>query len=254
MQKQVTSSNATSVLAPVIMFFILFGTWQFAAVGFDIPRWILPNPVSIIETMFVSFGEFAPHIGISIVTIVCGFLVAVPIGILLAALITNFKMIDTTLSPFVIFLVITPLITLVPLLMIWFGFGIEVKMLAVVIQSFPIVMMNSATGFNNVENIRLELMKSLCASRWQTFTMAILPSALPNVFTGIKLASIFATIAAVTSELIGGNIGIGSQIIKYSQYMQTEKAFACIFFTAIIGTTFYGLINLVERKIVRWKI
>ena len=62
MQKQVASSNATSVLAPVIMFFILFGTWQIAAVGFDIPRWILPNPVSIIETMFVSFGEFAPHI------------------------------------------------------------------------------------------------------------------------------------------------------------------------------------------------
>lgn len=254
MQKLAAMSSRSSVLAPTITFFILFGIWQFATIGFDIPRWILPNPVSIIQTMFVSFGEFAPHIWITIATIICGFLVAVPIGILLAALITNFKIVDTTLSPFVILLVITPLITLVPLLMIWFGFGIEVKMLAVVIQSFPIVMMNSATGFNNVENIRIELMKSLSASRLQTFTMAILPSALPNVFTGIKLASIFATIAAVTSELIGGNIGIGSQIIKYSQYMQTEKAFACIFFTAIIGTTFYGLINLVERKIVRWKI
>jgi NitT/TauT family transport system permease protein len=254
MQKHAASMNGSVVLAPIVMFFILFGTWQLATSGFDIPRWILPNPISIIQTMFVSFSEFAPHIWISIVTIVCGFAIAVPIGILLAALITNFKILDTTLSPFVILLVTTPLITLVPLLMIWFGFGIEVKMLAVVIQSFPIVMMNAATGFNNVENIRIELMKSLSASRLQTFTMAILPSALPNVFTGIKLASIFATIATVTSELIGGNIGIGSQIIKYSQYMQTEKAFACIFFTAIIGTIFYGLINLVEKKIVRWKI
>jgi NitT/TauT family transport system permease protein len=244
----------SSFLAPIVMLFIIFGLWQFAITSFGIPRWILPNPISIINAMFGSFSNFAPHIWISIATIVCGFIVAVPLGILMATFITNFKLIDTTLSPYIILLVTTPLITLVPLLMLWFGFGIEVKMLAVVIQAFPIVMMNSATGFNNVEPIRIELMRSLSASRFQIFIMAILPSALPDVFTGIKLASIFATITAVTAEVIGGNIGIGSQIIKYSQYMKTEEAFACIFFCAIIGTSFYGLISLLEKKIVRWKI
>src|SRR5690625_3269654 len=109
------------------MFFILFGLWQFLVVSLEIERWILPGPIAIIKTMVVGFPDFSPHIWITIKTIMAGFVLAIPLGIFLAALLTYFKFLDYAVSPFVILLVTTPLISLVPLLMQWFGVGLSVK-------------------------------------------------------------------------------------------------------------------------------
>lgn len=242
------------IIAPLVMFITLFALWEIILKVFEIPRWIIPGPIAIFKSMVVNFSDFWPHIWMSMITIFTGFAIAVPIGILLAALITNYKLINAALDPYIIFLVVTPLVTLVPLLMFFLGFGINVRIIAVIIQSFAIVNMNAATGFNNVERVRLELMQSLRANRIQAFSRVIFPSSLPDVFTGIKLCGIFATTACVSVEYVGGNEGLGSQIIKYTQFMGTEKAFACIFFVAIIGISLYSLISLAEKKIIKWSI
>lgn len=248
------SEKIAHIAAPIVMFFIIFGLWELSITIFSIPRWILPGPISIFTSMVTSFSAILPHLLVSIQTIFIGFLVAVPLGIILAALITNFRLLAVALDPYIIFLVVTPLITLVPLLMYFLGFGIEVRILAVIIQSFAIVNMNSATGFLNVELLRHELMQSLRANRLQTFSRVVFPSALPDVFTGMKLCGIFATTACISVEYVGGNQGLGSQIIRYTQFINTEKAFACIFFVAIIGITLYMLITLLERLVIKWKI
>jgi len=243
-----------NLIAPFIMFLVIFGTWELLIIALDIPRWILPGPIAIFQTMVKSFMEFLPHILVSMETIFVGFIIAVPIGIIFALLIVNFNLLAVTADPYIIFLVVTPLITLVPLLMYFFGFGIGVRILAVIIQSFAIVLMNSVTGFLNVESLKLELMQSLRANRVQTFLNVLFPAALPDVFTGMKLAGIFATMACISVEYIGGNEGLGSQIIRHTQFINTEKAFSCIFFVAIIGITLYMLITLLERLSIRWKI
>lgn len=248
------SEKIAQILAPIVMFFIIFGLWQILTIVLDIPRWILPGPIAIFSTMVTSFTEILPHMLISLETIFIAFGIAVPLGIILAALITNFKLLAVALDPYIIFLVVTPLMCLVPLLMYFLGFGINVRILAVVIQSFAIVNMNAATGFLNVQMIRLELMQSLRANRLQTFMRAIFPSSLPDVFTGMKLGGIFATTACISVEYVGGNKGLGSQIIRYTQFINTEKAFACIFFVGIIGITLYMLISLLEKLVIRWKI
>ncbi|MGM8212236.1 ABC transporter permease [Virgibacillus sp. W0430] len=254
MQNSITKTYLTNLLPPIVMFFIIFGSWEIMVNQLEIERWILPGPIAIFNSMIVSFSDFLPHILVTIQTISIGFIIAIPLGIFLAALLSNFQYLDFSVSPFVILLVTTPLISLVPLLMMWFGYGLSVKVIAVIIQAFPIIMLNSATGFINVDNLRLELMKSLASTRSQTFFRAVFPSALSEVFTGIKLGGIFGTIAAVTAEFVGGNTGLGSQIIKYTQYIKTEEAFACILFVAIIGTVLYGLISLMEKLIIRWEI
>lgn len=248
------SKRITHILAPIVMFFIIFGLWEAATVVLKVPRWIIPGPIAIFTAMVEGFSDISPHLWISLQTIFVGFIIAVPLGIILAAFITNFKLLAVALDPYIIFLVVTPLITLMPLLMYFLGFGIEVRILAVVIQSFAIVNMNSATGFLNVELLRHELMQSLRANRLQTFSRVILPSALPDVFTGMKLCGIFATTACISVEYIGGNKGLGSQIIRYTQFINTEKAFACIFFVAIIGILLYTLISLLEKLVIKWKI
>jgi NitT/TauT family transport system permease protein len=110
--------------------------------------------------------------------------------------------------------------------------------------------MNACTGFNNVPLIRLELMRSMKASRIQRFLWVIFPSGLTDVFTGMRLAAIFATTACVGIEFVASNAGLGNRISYYTAYYQTEYAFACIFLVGAIGLVLYGLAAALERVLI----
>ena len=243
-----------SAVAPAATFILLLAVWEALVVLLKIPSWQVPRPTGVIAVMFSSFDEFLPHIVRSYSTIILAFMCATFVGVTLAAFLNNFALLGVALNPYIIMLCTTPVITLVPLLLLMFGFGQWVIILAVTLQAFPILNMNSLTGFNNVETIKLELMGSLRATRVQTFRYCTLPASLPNVFTGMKLSGIFATTACISSEFTGGSRGLGARIIAYTQFMKMDKAFACIFFVAIIGLFLYLFTNYLEARIVKWKI
>lgn len=242
------------IVAPVIMFLLIFALWEAIVVIQEVPAWLLPRPTMIFKSMVVSFPEIWPHILATIQTVFIGFILSIPVGLLLASLITSFPKLNMALSPYITFLVTTPLISLVPLLMLIMGYGMNMRVLAVVIQSFAVINMNACTGFNNVPVIRHELMDSVGASRIQSYLKVNLPTAALDIFTGIRLAGIFATTACISVEYVGGNTGLGSQIIKYSQFLKTTESFACIFYVTVIGLIIYGLVSLAQKKIVFWKI
>ena len=243
-----------SLILPVTGFIVLFGFWEITVRMLEIPRWLLPMPSAIFSSMIFNFRDFWPHILMTIQTVALGFFIAIPLGLLLASLITSSNLVSAALSPYITFLVTTPLITLVPLLMLIMGYGMNVRVATVVIQSFAIINLNACTGFLNVPVMRRELMQSLGANRLQTYFLMLLPSAATDIFTGIRLAAIFATTACISAEYVGGNMGLGSQIIRYSQFLRTTESFACIFYVALVGIIMYWLISLVQRKIVSWKI
>lgn len=242
-----------NIIAPIILLFIIFALWELFVIVLKIPIWALDKPTGIFKQLFTNFGEIFPHALVSLQTLCIGYIIGVTVGIILGGVMSNFAIVDKALSPYVIFLVCTPLMTLVPLMMIWLGFGLIPKVIAVVLQTFPIVMMNTASGFANVDIERKELMMSMKASRIATFFRVLVPSALPNIFTGMKLGCIFAITTTIAVEFVGGNTGLGSQIIKHTQYMRTGLAFACIFTVAIMSIAFYGAVSLAEKYAVRWK-
>jgi NitT/TauT family transport system permease protein len=248
-----SDGRLVNILAPVILLVAIFGLWELLVVALKIPIWALDKPTGIFTALFTKFGSILPDALVSLQTLTIGFMIGITVGVILGGILSNFPIVDKAISPFVIFLVCTPLMTLVPLMMIWLGFGLTPKIIAVTLQTFPIVMMNTATGFANVDIERKELMLSMKASRLTTFFRVLVPSALPNIFTGIKLGCIFATTTTIAVEFVGGNSGLGSQIIKHTQYMRTGLAFACIFTVAIISIAFYGVVSLAEKYAVRWK-
>jgi NitT/TauT family transport system permease protein len=241
-------------IAPIATFLLVFIIWEVIVVSLQIPKWLLPAPTRIFQSMIVNFGDFWPHIWMSFITILLGFLAAIPLAISFSALVTNFVLLSAALTPYVLLLVTTPIITLVPLLMLWMGFGINTRILTVLIQAFAIINLNSCTGFLNVPTLRHELMDTFGASRVQRFFHITLPTALPDVFTGLRLATIFSTTTCISAEYVGGNMGLGSQIIMYSQFLKTTESFACIFYVAIIGLFFYQLVGVAQNLIIRWKI
>ncbi|HHT15508.1 MAG TPA: ABC transporter permease [Clostridiales bacterium] len=251
---KLSKKTITNILAPLVTFLLLFGFWEWAVSHYQLPKWLLPAPSGIIQSMVVNFNDFWPHILITFETVLIGFLIAVPVGILLATLITSNKIISAALSPFVIFLVTTPLVTLIPIMMLFMGFGQKVRIIGVVIQAFSIVNMNTVTGILNVPIIRHELMQTMGSNKFQSLRHMIYPTAIVDIFTGVRLSAIFATTACISAEYVAGNHGLGSQIIKYSQFLKTTESFACIFYVTIIGLFMYGFVAFLQKKVIYWKI
>lgn len=248
-----TKKRITSIVAPLVTFLLAFGFWEIMCRVKDIPKWFLPAPTDIIKAMVLNFGEYWPHILVTLEVVLVGFLITIPVGLLLATLITSSPIVSAALSPYVTFLVTTPMICLIPLLMLMLGYGLTLRITVVVIQSFAIINMNACTGFLNVPTMRKELMQSMGASRVKTYFKMSLPSAATDIFTGIQLAAIMATTGCISVEYNAGNTGLGSQIIKYSQYMKVADSFACIFYVMIIGIFLYALVTFAQKKIVSWK-
>jgi len=247
--------NIKNLAAPLTVLILIYMILELIINYFSIARWILPSPTNIMLTFFENFFSIIlPHSIFTLQGLLPGFFIGVPLGIIIGAFIYQYNILDQALSPYIILLVTTPLISLVPLLMMWLGFGVQTKIIAVTIQTFPIVMLNAVTGFNNVDLLKLELMKSLGSNKLQTFIYVVFPASITEVFTGVKLGGIFATIAAISSEFVGGRVGLGSRIVYYTEFIQTEFAFACILATALIGVLLYTFISIVERLIIKWEI
>lgn len=243
-----------NIFVPLITFIVIFGGLELIVRGFNISRQILPAPTSILEALVRYFvSDLGKHFILTLIEILAGFMIGVPLGIAFAALLSQNKKLLRAFSPYVIFLVTTPMLTLVPLFMMWLGFGSKSRILVVILQTIPIVTLNSINGFNSIEKFKLDLARSLGATKNQTFIKIIFPNALPQVFTGIKLGAIFSTVAALGAQFAGAKNGLGNRIIYYSRLIQTETAFASIVLVAIIGISMYTIISMIERKVVIWR-
>lgn len=229
-----------------MVFVLLFAVMELAITTLAIPSWLIATPSATLAALTQNFSEIWSNLLTTLSEIVIGYTIGCTFGITLAFIFTSNKFMDRAVSPYVIFLIVTPQIIMVPLLMVWMGIGIQVKIVAVALSSFPINMISTMTGVRSVSTERYELMRSLRATKVQTFLKVLFPSALPNVFTGLRLATIFATTSAVGAELISGSIGVGPQISYYTEFMQVDIAFAYVYIMAAIGVIFYTVVNICE--------
>jgi len=239
--------------SPFLLFFLLFGGMEWAIAAFKVPSWLIAPPSAAFAALIKDFPVIWGNLKITLLEIVLGYVIGVSVGILLALIFSSNRFLDKAISPYVVFLIVTPQMIMVPLLMLWMGFGIRVKVIAVALSAFPINMMSTMTGIRNVSLERYELMKSLRASKLQTFFRVLIPSALPNVFTGMRLGTIFATTSAIGAELISGNTGIGPQISYNTEFIRMDVAFANVYVMVLVAVLFYCLIALIEHLVIRWK-
>ena len=222
--------KVTSIVAPVVTFLLIFAIWEIACRVNEIPAWFLPMPSEIFRSMIVDFGEYWPHLLVTLQCVLTGFLIAIPVGLLLATLITSFPLLNAAMSPYITFLVTTPLVSLIPLLMLMMGYGMNMRITTVVIQSFAVINMNACTGFNNVPTLRRELMQSVGASRFQSYRMMILPSAATDIITGLRLAAINTPSMLTTPLSVIAGIVLGEYSVK-SGWFNSETMLYMAFVT-----------------------
>jgi len=238
---------------PAVAIFILLALWTGIVWAFKLPEWFLPTPLVIIQELFSTGLSLIPDAWITIVETMLGFLIAIVAGFSVAILIVWSEPMKKALMPILVFLQTLPKIAIAPIFIIWFGFGILPKVvMSFLICFFPIVI-NTSVGLASVESDMLDLIKSMAASKWQTFGKARIPNALPYFFTSLKIAITLALIGAIVGEFVGGEGGLGYQIILANARMDAPRLFAIILILTCIGAVLFYTVSGLERFILPWK-
>lgn len=242
------------VAAIIAVAFLMIGGAQFLLGYFAVPQYILPKPSEIAAVFFSrEIPVIGQHYGYTLVELVSGYLIGASIGLMLAALITQFPFVEKVITPYILLLVTTPMLALVPLLILNFGFGYAPRIIAVALAAGPMVMINAATGFRRVDAMKIALARSYGASTLQIFLKIRTPMAMPMVIVGLMIGAIFGMITAVGAEMSGGGFGLGSRLTTYSSTLRMPEFFACICILAATGIAIYALFFWLGRKLAGWE-
>lgn len=245
--------SAKEVFAVVLVAVIVIGGMELLLGFLEVPQYVLPKPSEIAVALVTDFHLIAPHLGHTLVELFGGFTIGATIGLILAAVITQFPFAEKIITPYILLLVTTPMLALVPLLILRFGFGYEPRIIAVALASGPMVMINAATGFRRVDAGKIALARSYGASTLQIFWKIRAPMALPMIFVGLMVGSIFGLLTAVGAEMVGGGFGLGNRLTSYSSMILMPQFFAVVLILSILGILIYVLFFLLGKKYASWE-
>ena len=241
------------ILAIVLVAVVIIGGAELALFLFKVPQYVLPRPSLIVTALFTEWGFLWPHVLITIYELLTGFAIGASIGFMLAAVITQFPFVEKIVTPYILLLVTTPMLALVPLLILRFGFGSEPRIIAVALASGPMVMINSATGFRRVDLAKIALARSFGASTFQIFTKIRIPMAMPMIIVGLMVGSIFGLLTAIGAEMVGGAEGLGNRLTYYSALIRMPQFFAIILILAFMGISIYVFFFWLGKKWASWE-
>ena len=239
-------------LPPLAIMVGILGLWEAYVRIFDVQKWLLPAPSVIIETMVVDAGLLSRHTVTTVEEVIVGFAMALAAGVILASVIALSTTIERAIYPFVIASQTIPIIVIAPLLLIWIGYGLAPKFIVVALIAFFPIVVNTVDGLKSVDPDSVRLMRTLGANRRQIFMKLQLPTSLPFLFSGAKIAVAVSVIGAVIGEWVGSSQGLGYLMIRSKPQFLTERVFAAIFVLSLMGITLFALVGLVERLSIPW--
>lgn len=231
----------------------IVGGAELLIIAFEVPHYVLPRPSQIGAALVSEWGFLQPHLLVTLYELGVGFAIGASIGFVLAAVITQFPFVEKIVTPYILLLVTTPMLALVPLLILRFGFGSEPRIIAVALASGPMVMINSATGFRRVDLAKIALARSFGASTLQVFTKIRIPMAMPMIIVGLLVGSIFGLLTTIAAEMVGGAEGLGSRLTYYSSMVRMPQFFAVILLLAAMGISFYAFFYWVGKRWAGWQ-
>src|SRR5918994_258272 len=245
----------STILWPTVSLIAILLIWEWLSKTGRVDEIIVPAPTDIAEAFVDLVQEtfFWEATWVTVQETVIGFGAGVLGAWILGTLIGVFRPFRLAFYPLVVVFQITPRVALAPVFLTWFGFGITSKIvMAATICFFP-VLINVVLGLETVDRDARDLMRSFGASKWEEYRKLTLPSSLPAIFAGLKVAITLALIGAIVAEFVGATEGMGVLIKTFNFQLQVAEGFAVILALSIIGLILYGITELLESKIVFWR-
>jgi NitT/TauT family transport system permease protein len=240
---------------PFIGILVFLVIWEIAVIVLDIQEYLLPRPTVVAQTLVERFKYvFWDHGKHTALEMIVGYLLAIVIGVPLAIGITAFKAFDRFVTPILLFFQTVPKIAIAPLFLIWFGFGYSPKIwVAFLISFFPIVI-DTAVGLRSISPDMIDLARSMGASQRQIFTQFRLPTSLPYLFSGLKVAATLAVVGAVVGEFVGADRGLGYLLLVANSNLETALLFAAIVVLTFQGLVLFYIIEMLEHFLIPWHV
>jgi len=238
-------------LAGILAFLL---AWQIFVVLWKMPPYLLPSPIAIADTFVRELPDLLRHGWVTVYEMLAGYALAVGIAVPLAIAITSSRPFNEFVMPTMLFFQIVPKVAIAPLFLVWFGVGATPKILVAFLISFFPIVIDAAVGLRSMSTEMDDLARSMGATRLQVFTRFRLPTSLPYLFSGLKVAATLAIAGTVVGEFVGADKGLGYLLLVTNSNMQTSLMFATIVALTIIGLVFYYSVELIEALLIPWHV
>jgi putative hydroxymethylpyrimidine transport system permease protein len=237
---------------PLILLIVLLGIWELYVDLGGADQLILPAPHAVAQSLYNDRSLLWSNFLVTAEEVVLGIVLAAVAGLALAVVIHLSPTLRRAIYPLLVASQTLPVPIVAPVLVLWLGFGILPKLVVIALVSFFSIVVTTLAGFASVDPDLLKLMATFGASRRRVFLSVELPSALPGVFTGCKIAVIFAVIGAVFAEQAGANSGLGYIFEQSLPQLLTARAFAAVTILSAFAILLFVLLTLAERLTVPW--
>ena len=243
----------TWITTPAILI-AFFLVWHFYVTWFNVSKFIVPPPAAVAESFveLLTSRSTLYHAWITLYETLVGFVLATVIGVGLGAVLGKTPWLEQALNPFIVATQVVPKVALVPLFILWFGFGPEAKIVVAAVLAFFPILTNTVLGVKSVDLGHKDVMTVLNARRWQRFVTLELPSALPAVLAGMEVGVVLAIIGAVVGEYLGGSTGLGHLAVAALNDYKVGALFAIILLLTLIGFALYVLVGMLKHFVIPW--
>jgi NitT/TauT family transport system permease protein len=240
-------------LYPLLGVMVILAIWQSYTSLSGISPLVLPSPMEIASVSIQRYDLLLQQTWPTLVETILGFGLALLIGIPLAVLVVNSRLLNLALYPILVATQSIPKVAIAPIILVWFGLGMSSKLaLAFLVAFFPIVV-DTATGLQATPPGLLDLARALCASSRQVFFKVQMPAALPFIFAGSKVAITLAVIGAVIGEFVGSVTGLGNLVLAANAQLDGPLAWAALVWLSALGILLFAAVALVERLMMPWE-
>jgi putative hydroxymethylpyrimidine transport system permease protein len=251
--------RARRVVLPALLLAALVGAWQVAAANgaisdaLSLEPYLVPSPAEVGSALWENRGLLWDNAWVTLQEILLGVALGLAVGVGLAVPMRFSTVLRDAVLPLAVVTQAIPIVAIGPILVVWFNYGIFPKVVLVALACFFPVLVNTLDGLRSVDPEAMKMMRTLDGSGWAIFRRIEAPTALPQFFSGAKVAVAIAPIVALFAELVGSGSGLMHQIQTDSANLEIARLFAAVVILAAIGVLLVGLTALAERRVVRWR-
>ena len=247
-----------ATISPLVFLGLIFLWWSAGHI-FRVPAYVLPKPEDVLAALIrglsrgpLDVAGYWFHMGVTVWEALLGFVIGSLLGAGIGLALCHWALLRRVAFPYVVAFQALPKVALAPLSVVWFGFGIEGKVLITAVIAFFPVLVNVMAGYDSVEPERIDLARSCHASTRHILTKIIIPSLLPYLFAGLSTASVLAVLGAIVGEYVGASAGLGMLLMQYNQALEIAPLFAVIIILGLIGCILNYLVGILGAYFCSW--
>jgi ABC-type nitrate/sulfonate/bicarbonate transport system permease component len=238
---------------PAVAFSLLVvGGWQLGTSVSGVSPLLLPSPWMVAQSLVQNTSLLASNALVTLQEILVGFAIGAAAGIALGVLLSSSRLVERAVYPWLVASQMVPIVAVAPILVVWFGFTIIPKVLVVALVGFFPIVVNTLDGLKAVDPEMVRLVRTLGMSRWRITRAVRVPSALPYVFSGLKVAMAFSVVGAVFGEWVGSSEGLGYLMLALNNQLATVDLFAAVIVLSVMGIALFFLVGVIERLVIPW--